>query len=69
MPKILVLLVGAVMTWGLLANFGFMSIVVCFALALGTLLFSNEPADDEVTADYSQMENQLAPLSTFMGGL
>ena len=70
MSKILILLVGLAMTWGLVATFGVMSIAVCFALALGTLLFSTEPGDDElVSPTYQLRDNQFGLPSTFMGGL
>lgn len=70
MSKILILLVGLAMTWGLVATFGIMSIAVCFALALGTLLFSTEPGDGEVVGvNYSSRENLFGSPSTFMGGL
>ncbi len=70
MTKILVLLVGLAMTWGLVASFGIVSLAVCFALALGTLLFSTEPGDDElVEHNFRPRENMFASPSTFMGGL
>lgn len=70
MSKILILLVGLAMTWGLVASFGLVSLVVCFALALGTLLFSTEPGEDEVlSTNYQPRDNHFGSPSTFMGGL
>ena len=45
--KILILLASVAMTWGLVATFGWISIAVCFFLALGTLVFSSGNAEDE----------------------
>jgi predicted histidine transporter YuiF (NhaC family) len=48
MSKILVLLVGVATTWGLVTSFGLISIALCFALALGTLIFSTRSEEDEI---------------------
>ena len=70
MTKILILLVGLAMTWALVANFGIVALAVCFALSLGTLLFSTEPGDDElVNHNFQPRDNMFASPSTFMGGL
>lgn len=45
--KILILLASVAMTWGLVATFGWISIGVCFLLALGSLVFSSGKAEDE----------------------
>jgi hypothetical protein len=58
------------MTWGLVANFGLISIAVCFFLALGTLIFSTGSSDTEVPASArGQGEHYFAEPSTYMGGL
>ena len=70
MSKILILLVGLAMTWGLVATFGVMSLVVCYAIALGTLLFSTEPGEDEVVMSTPRHGgNGFGAPTTFMGGL
>jgi len=48
MSKILVLLVGVAMTWGLVTTFGLISMAICFALALGSLIFSTESEEHKV---------------------
>lgn len=48
MAKILTLLISVAMTWGLVASFGWLSLVVCFTLALATLIFSTGVEDTEV---------------------
>lgn len=45
--KILILLASIAMTWGLVATFGWISITICFALALGSLVFSSGHAERE----------------------
>jgi len=72
MSKILILLGGLAMTWGLVASFGVISLAVCFALALGTLLFSTEAGEDEdelSMAGASFGDHRFGTPSTFMGGL
>jgi hypothetical protein len=53
MAKVLTLLISVAMTWGLVASFGWISLAICFTLALGTLIFSTgvaevEPARSEI---------------------
>jgi hypothetical protein len=50
MSKILVLLVGVAMIWGLVASLGWIAIGACFVIALATLMFSTE-ADEQETAN------------------
>ena len=70
MAKILILLTGVAMTWGLVSTFGVVSIAVCFALALASLLFSTEAGEDEVVQPVlNHRENVFGTPSTFMGGL
>ncbi|MGI4778222.1 MAG: hypothetical protein ACRYGA_08890 [Janthinobacterium lividum] len=72
MTKFLILLLGLSMTLALVVNFGIISIAVCFALALGTLLFSTEAAEGEdemAMAGASFNNNRFGSPSTFMGGL
>ena len=72
MSKILILLGGLAMTWGLVASFGVISLAVCFALALGTLLFSTEAGEDEDELAFTGAsfgDARFGAPSTFMGGL
>lgn len=48
MAKVLTLLISVAMTWGLVASFGWISLAVCFTLALGTLIFSTGGAEVEL---------------------
>ena len=48
--KFLILLASIAMTWGLVATFGWISIVVCFGLALGSLVLSCGAAEDDAPA-------------------
>lgn len=72
MTKILILMLGLSMTLAMVVNFGVVSLAVCFALALGTLLFSTEAAEGEdemAMAGASFNDNRFGTPSTFMGGL
>jgi hypothetical protein len=70
MYKLIALLLGPVAMAALVYSFGFVSILVCFALALGTLIFSNGPGDEE-SLRFAAAEGAAArgEPSTFMGGL
>jgi hypothetical protein len=48
MAKVLTLLISVAMTWGLVATFGWLSLAVCFTLALATLIFSTGGEEIEV---------------------
>jgi hypothetical protein len=48
MSKLIVLPVGLALTLSLVWGFGLASLMVCFALALATLLFSSESADTTI---------------------
>ena len=51
MSKLIVLPAGLALTMGLIWGFGLASLVVCFALALASLLFSTEACErDRETA-------------------
>lgn len=67
MHKLIALLLGPVAMAALVYTFGFIAILVCFALALATLVFSNAPGDEE-SIRFAAAEGAGEP-STFMGGL
>jgi len=67
MYKLIALLLGPLAMAALVYSFGFVSILVCFALALATLVFSSGPGDEEA-ARFAAAEGAGEP-STFMGGL
>lgn len=70
MHKLIALLLGPVAMAALVYGFGFVAIPVCFALALGTLLFSNGPADEEsVRFAAAHGRDRTGEPSTFMGAL
>lgn len=70
MYKLIALLLGPVAMAVLVYSFGFISIPMCFALALGTLLFSNGPADEEaVRFATAQGRERAGEPSSFMGVL
>ncbi|MGJ7491376.1 hypothetical protein [Variovorax sp. ZT4R33] len=70
MYKLVALLLGPVAMAVMVYSFGFLSIPVCFALALGTLLFSNGPADEEsVRFAAAQRRDRAGEPSSFMGAL
>jgi hypothetical protein len=48
MAKVFTLLISIAMTWGLVASFGWISLAVCFTLALATLIFSTGGAEVEI---------------------
>jgi len=62
---------GLAMTWGLVHSFGFAALAVCFALALGTLVFSVEPGEGEVADVAERHRGRALPdaPTTYMGGL
>lgn len=70
MYKLIALLLGPLAMAALVYSFGFVSIAVCFALALGTLIFSNGPADEE-SRRFAAAEGagNFGEPSTFIGGL
>lgn len=51
----------------LVYSFGFVAILVCFALALATIVFSSEPGDEE-SMRFAAAQAAGEP-TTFMGGL
>lgn len=67
MLKLIALLLGPVAMAALVYGFGFVAVLVCFALALATLVFSNEPGDEE-SIRFAAVQGAGEP-STFMGGL
>jgi hypothetical protein len=70
MSKILVLLVGIAMTWGLVASFGLISLAVCFAFALATLIFSTRADESEGVISTTGRGGKYAAASkTYLGGL
>jgi hypothetical protein len=70
MTKVLILLVGIAMTWGLVASFGWVAIAVCFVLALATLIFSTGEDEVEIVRSRTDRHVQyLAEASTSMGSL
>jgi predicted histidine transporter YuiF (NhaC family) len=56
MAKLLVLLVGVAMTWGLVASLGWIAIVACFVIALATVMFSIEVDEQDIAPVGSSME-------------
>jgi hypothetical protein len=59
MSKVLVLLVGVAMTWGLVLGLGWMALVGCFIVALATVMFSLE-IDEQELSD-GAVNNSAAP--------
>ncbi len=51
----------------LVYSFGFVSMLVCFALVLATIMFSSEPGDEE-SIRFAAAQAAGEP-TTFMGGL
>jgi hypothetical protein len=70
MAKVLVLLISVGMTWGLVASLGWVSIAVCFALALATLIFSTETEESEfASSGTAEGARYFAAPATHLGGL
>jgi hypothetical protein len=67
MHKLIALLLGPVAMAALVYSFGFVSMLVCFALVLATILFSSEPGDEE-SIRFAAAQAAGEP-TTFMGGL
>lgn len=68
--KILILLASVALTWGLVAAFGWVSLAVCFALALGSLVFSSDPVEEETEGPARhRKEGYFDPSSATQGGL
>ena len=67
MHKLIAILLGPLAMAALIYSFGFVAMLVCFALALATLVFSNAPGDEE-SMRFAAAEGAGEP-STFMGAL
>ena len=67
MYKLIALVLSPLAMAALVYSFGFVSIFVCFGLALATLVFSNGPGDEE-SARFAAAEGAGEP-TTSMGGL
>ncbi len=66
--KILILLASVATTWGLVATFGWISIAVCFILALGSLVFSSGQAEDEPQGPVRQRDEHFFDATTASQG-
>jgi hypothetical protein len=60
MSKVLVLLVGVAMTWGLVLSLGWMALAGCFVVAFATIMFSieiDEQELDDASESYSPVSS------------
>jgi hypothetical protein len=62
MAKLLVYLMGAAVSVGLVMAFGLTVLALCAVLALATLVFSNEPAEGAESGDASRESRPAGPL-------
>lgn len=70
MHRLIALFMGPLAMAALVYSFGFVSILVCFALALATLVFSNGPADDaSARLAMAHEPGTAGEPTTFMGAL
>jgi hypothetical protein len=67
--KILILFASIALTCGLVATFGWISIAVCFALALGSLVFSSGQIEDDAQQASRQDDERYLEASAAQGGL